>query len=65
MKVFAVPRLVAAERTSFRGRIGEFALQTIGRIAQISARLDERRALRDRVNQGNETVDSAYWIYLR
>ena len=65
MKVFAVPRLAAVERTSFRGRIGEFALHAIGRIAQISVRLDEQRALRDRVNQNNETVDSAYWIYLR
>jgi len=65
MKVFAVPRLAAVERTSLRVRIGEFALHTIGRIAQISARLDEQRALRDHVNQANETVDSAYWIYLR
>jgi len=65
MKVFAVPRLAAVERRSFRGRIGEFALHAIGRIAQIGARLDEQRARRDRMNQGNETVDSAYWIYLR
>jgi hypothetical protein len=65
MKVFAVPRLVAVERTSFRGRIGAVALHAIARIAQISARLDEQRALRDHVNQANETVDSAFWIYLR
>jgi hypothetical protein len=65
VKVFAVPRLAAVERRSLRGRIGEFALHAMGRIAEISARLDEQRALRDRMNQGNETVDSAYWIYLR
>jgi len=62
MKVFAVPRPAAIERTS---RLGEFVRQTISRIAEVGARIDEQRAARDRVNQGNETVDSAFWIYLR
>jgi hypothetical protein len=65
VKVFAMPRVAALERASFRGRVVEFARHVIGRVAEVSARFDERRALRDRVNQRNETVDAAFWIYMR
>jgi hypothetical protein len=66
MKVFAVRRLAAVEPASYlRDRIIQKMRRAAAGLATLNTRVDEGRALRDRANQANRTVDRAFWIYLR
>jgi|GEM_PF-2568642 len=66
MNVFAVRRIAAVESTSsLRHRIGRNFRRAAELLAALNASVDDGRARRDRANQGNDTVDRAFWIYLR
>jgi hypothetical protein len=65
MNVFALRRSAAVEPISLRFRIGQRIRRAAASFARLNARIDEVRALRDRANQANHTVDRAFWIYLR
>ena len=66
MKVFALRRYAAAVPAwHLRDRLTRQMRRAAQRVADMNARLDEARALRDRANQANESVDRTYWIYLR
>ena len=65
-KVFALPRLAAGEPVSLvRRRITRELRRAAARLRALNATIDEGRALRDRANQANHSVDRAFWIYLR
>ena len=66
MKVFAVRGYSAAEPTpSLADRLGRQMRRAIACLAELNARVDEGRALRDRSNEACHAVDRAFWIYLR
>jgi hypothetical protein len=65
MKMVALPLVAALKSPSLQKRAATVGAQVLASIAALGAQLDERRALRDRMNQRNETVDSTFWIYLR
>ena len=66
MKVFALPRLAAAEPASLlRRRITRELRRAAARFVALNATIDEGRAQRDRANEANHSVDRAFWIYLR
>ena len=66
MRVFTLRRHAAAVPAShLRDRLGQKMRRAAQRVAEMNARLDAARALRDRANQANQSVDRSFWIYLR
>ena len=66
MRVFTLRRYAAVVPAwHLRDRLSRTMRQAAQRVAEMNARLDEARALRDRANQANQNVDRSFWIYLR
>lgn len=66
MKRIHIMRLAAAGSVSkMPAGIGRAIAGVAHGLAALNRQLDEARARRDRVNEFCESVDRAYWIYLR
>lgn len=45
--------------------IGMYVRRISARVRELNVRIERGHELRDRANQNGQTVDGAFWVYLR